>query len=327
MRARILHLINDRRLGGVNKVLDFLNESLREHYKVIEWEIYSWAFINEYAPDLIIFHESSAWLKMVELIFLKSRSKLIIHDHQYCQGFETYNVARPSRFRLMLKLAYGLADRVVAVSHAQAQWMAENRLVKPSKLRVIQQSTKIEELLALPPKPVKSPLILGAYGRFSRQKGFDVLIQAMRLIPQANVRLYLGGYGPDEAALQELARGQENIKFLGTVRDVAAFLNACDAVVIPSRWEPWGNVCLEAKAAGKPVIASRVDGLIEQLSDCGILVTPDEPESLAGALEKLCSLPESALKDWGQRGRESVRDAWKNYVIQWESLIWEILQD
>ncbi len=327
MKAKIFHLINDRRLGGVNKVLTSLNESLREDIKGTVVGSNFWRFIKEGAGDLTIFHESCSWRKLGELIFLKLRGKLIIHDHQYCQGFETYNVPSPFRFRLMLKLAYGMADRVVAVSHAQAQWMAENRLVKPSKLRVIQQSTKIEELLALPPKPVEPPLILGAYGRFDRQKGFDVLIKAMRLIPKEKVRLYLGGYGPDEEALQELAREQENIKFLGTILDVPAFLNACDVVVIPSRWEPWGNVCLEAKAAGKPVIACRVDGLIEQMSDCGILVPPEDPESLAGALEKLCSLPESALKDWGQRGRESVRDAWKNYVIQWESLIWEILQD
>lgn len=326
MKARILHLINDRRLGGVNKVLTSLNESLSEKLKVIAWDS-NWGFINEYNPDLMIFHESCSWRKLGELIFLKSRGKLIIHDHQYCQGFETYNVASPFRFRLMLKLAYGLADLVVAISDAQAQWMAENRLVKPAKLRVIQQSTKIEDLLALPPKPVETPLILAAYGRFDRQKGFDVLIKAMRLIPKEKVRLYLGGYGPDEAALQELAREQENIKFLGTILDVPAFLNACDVVVIPSRWEPWGNVCLEAKAAGKPVIACCVDGLIEQMSDCGILVPPEDPESLAGALEKLCSLPESALKAWGEHGRESVSEAWENYVIKWEALLWEMLKN
>ncbi|MCU0516848.1 MAG: glycosyltransferase family 4 protein [Oscillatoria sp. Prado101] len=280
----------------------------------------------EFKPaDIIIFHDSCSWKELPVILRCKCRAKLLIHDHHYGQEFEKSNVISLPRFRLMLKLAYGMADRVVAVSHAQAKWMTENKLVKPAKLRVIQQSTKLEDLLALPSKRVEMPLILAAYGRFCQQKGFDVLIKAMRLIPQQKVRLYLGGYGPDEEALQELARGQENIKFLGTIRDVPAFLTACDVVVIPSRREPWGNVCLEAKAAGKPVIVSRVDGLIEQVTDCGILVPPEDPHSLADAIEKVCSLPESTLQVWGQQGRESVSQAWENYVMKWEALLWEML--
>jgi glycosyltransferase involved in cell wall biosynthesis len=97
---------------------------------------------------------------------------------------------------------------------------------------------------------------LGAYGRFSQQKGFDILIKAMQLVPSNQVQLILGGYGADEAMLKQLAEGMENVRFLGAISDVPSFLSTCDVVIIPSRWEPWGNVCLEAKAAGKPVIDS-----------------------------------------------------------------------
>ena len=225
----------------------------------------------------------------------------------------------------MLRLAYGIANRVIAVSQYQANWMSKSGLASQRKVIAIQQSCNVESLLAVPPKPVGQPLILATYGRFSEQKGFDILIKAMRLIPQEKVRLYVGGCGPDEEALQQLAQGQENIKFLGLIRDVPAFLNACDVVVIPSRREPWGNVCLEAKAAGKPVIVSRVDGLIEQVTDCGILVPPEDPHSLAGAIEKVCSLPDSTLQAWGQQGRESVRNSWENYLMKWEALLWEML--
>ncbi len=94
----------------------------------------------------------------------------------------------------------------------------------------------------------------------------------MKLLPPLSVKLHLGGSGVQYAELQELAAGLNNLQFVGKVTDVPSFLAECDAVVIPSRWEPWGTVCVEAKAAGKPVIVSNIDGLTEQVQNCGILV-------------------------------------------------------
>ncbi len=115
---------------------------------------------------------------------------------------------------------------------------------------------------------------------------------------------------------------------MGKVDDVPAFLAQSDVVIIPSRWEPWGNVCLEAKAAHKPVIVSAVDGLVEQVRGigCGICVLPDDPQILAEAIAQFCDRSYSAsLGSWGEQARESVRDAWEEHLNAWEDLLCQIL--
>ena len=263
---------------------------------------------------------------LVLLKLLNPHAKIIIREHHYSQGYEQYQVSGLHRFHLMLKLNYSLADRVVAVSQAQAEWMLRNHLVSPNQLIVIRQCVVLKDLLNIAVKPIETPFILATYGRFNFQKGFDILLQAMKLIPHLPIRLRIGGEGPQIEELKQLAQGLENIEFVGCVDDVPKFLQASDVVVIPSRWEPWGNVCLEAKAAGKPVIASNVDGLTEQVQNCGLLIPPNNPEVLAEAIEQVVSLPQTQLQTWGSNGRESVRGAWDRYLSQWRTLLWEVLE-
>jgi glycosyltransferase involved in cell wall biosynthesis len=111
-------------------------------------------------------------------------------------------------------------------------------------------------------------------GRLTEVKGVDVLLKAMREIDGA--RLLIAGDGGQRNALEELARNLSvSAKFLGQVEATGrdALLAACDAVVIPSRVLRDGRtegtpvVCLEAMAAGLPVIASSVGGLAEVIVD------------------------------------------------------------
>jgi glycosyltransferase involved in cell wall biosynthesis len=195
-------------------------------------------------------------------------------------------------------------------------------------LTVIQQCRQLEKFLNVPLKPVQRPLTLAAYGRFYPQKGFDDLLKAMNLLPSELVNLHLGGEGSQEEELKQLAEGLNNTKLFGTVTDVPAFLEQCDAVVIPSRWEPWGIVCIEAKAAGKPVIAADIDGLTEQVKDCdcGILVPPHDFQQLADGIASFCNQSERTLETWGRAGRESVKNAWEKYLDNWQALLWNVIK-
>jgi glycosyltransferase involved in cell wall biosynthesis len=115
------------------------------------------------------------------------------------------------------------------------------------------------------------------------------------------------------------------VEFVGRVDDVPRFLETCDVVVIPSRWEAWGNVCLEAKAAARPVIASDVDGLTEQVQNCGLLVPPDNPTKLAEAIAHIVSLPAEQLETWSSNGRNAVRGSNERYLAEWKALFQEVL--
>jgi glycosyltransferase involved in cell wall biosynthesis len=312
MKPKVLHLIGDRRAGGSNRLVKQLVESkLNENFEFLVLRLEeAKPQLKNLKPDIIIFHYPCAWKYILDLFLLKQNSKVFIYDHHYCEGFEREQVPSPFRFHLMLRLAYGLVDGVLNVSQAQRQWMLDRRLVSPKKVRVISPASVVDEMLKISSKNPSHPVIIGAYGRFAKQKGFDLLLKAFALLPPEQFQLHLGGYGPDEEIIKELARELPHVKLLGTITDVPAFLAACDAIAIPSRWEPWGLTCLEAKAAGKPVIAAAVDGLCEQVRDCGLLVPANDVEKLADAI---ASLPKQNLEAWGKTGRNSVINAWEEY--------------
>lgn len=331
-KYKVLHIVKDNKVGGVKSNIDgFVKSDLAAEFEfsvltqgsdrivLQNWQL---------QPDIIIWHPPCRLKSLPSLLLLKllnPSTKIIIHEHGYSAGYEPFNVSSVRRFHFMLKLFYGLADKVVAISRSQQAWMLQNRLVAPQKLAVISQCPPLDKFLAVTPKPPSNPFKLAAYGRFCPQKGFDVLLKALKLIPNAPVRVYLGGEGVMEAELKQLAQGLNNVEFVGRVDDVPSFLQNCDAVVIPSRWEPWGNVCLEAKAAGKAAIASAVDGLTEQMPGCGLLIPPNDPEKLAQAIVDLVQLPPSQLVIWGNNGRHLVSSDNGQYIDSWQALLKEVL--
>ena len=87
---------------------------------------------------------------------------------------------------------------------------------------------------------------------------------------------------------------QDRFRFLGFRRDVPRIVQAFDMIAVPSHVEPLGNATLEAMAAGRPVVGSKVGGIPEMVDDgnTGLLVPPSDPETLARALESLVHQPE-----------------------------------
>jgi len=140
------------------------------------------------------------------------------------------------------------------------------------------------------------------------RKGHAVLLEAVRALSDLRLRVLCAGTGSGAAALarrrDELGLGAR-VAFPGRVDDVPALLAAADAVVLPSLQEGLGVAALEAMAAGRPVIASRVGGLPEAVGEgeAGVLVPPGDPAALAAAIRLLATAPATAraLGDAGRR--------------------------
>jgi glycosyltransferase involved in cell wall biosynthesis len=324
MKPKILHLLSDRNVGGITACTNSLMRShLSKKYDfLLLTPDEALAQMPDLKPDLIIMHDPSAWKILPVLWRLRSHGQVLIHDHHYSKSFEAINVPNKQRFRLALKLAHAIANYVVAVSHAQGDWMLEHKLVKPEKLTVIQQCRILDDFLSLPIKPLGEKLIFGVYGRFSNQKGIELVLAAMQALPDLNVELLIGGYGEHEQMLHRIAEGDRRIQFVGKLSNVPQFLETCDVVLIPSRWEPWGNVCVEAKAAAKPVIVTNVDGLPEQIKNCGLVAEPNAA-SLKEAIAKVVNIYQNSpqtLISWGANGRADVNNSWKCYLVEWDKL-------
>lgn len=156
--------------------------------------------------------------------------------------------------------------------------------------------------------PNDAPLLL-ALGRLHRNKAFDVLLQAVAALPETF--LWLAGEGPERSALERLARElgiASRVRFLGWRGDREALYAAADLCIVPSREEPFGNVILDAWAAGVPLIAARAVGpsTFVRDGDNGVLVPIDDSVALAGAIARLLAEP-------GQRQRlvAGGRAAWQ----------------
>jgi len=330
-KPKVLHVLGDRKVGGVNTVLRGLVHSPLavdfEFAALVSGQAGLVDRARAERPAVLVYHPSLRLKLLPELFALRraTGARVIVHEHAYSRSYEQCQVRNRWRFRTMLASFYSLSDRVVAISQAQADWMRDAGVVSASRLVLIRQCPDLAGVSAVAERPPGRPLVLGAYGRLCAQKGFDVLIGALRLVAPGTVRLRLGGDGVERERLIALAHGLDNVEFLGRIDDVPGFLSGCDAVVIPSRWEPWGNVCLEARAAGRPVIVSAVDGLVEQSEGCGLRVPPDDPEALAAALAALAAAPAARFAQWAHAGRASSRDQHREYVRRWREVFRQLV--
>lgn len=160
----------------------------------------------------------------------------------------------------------------------------------------------VPDLLGAAPARLELPAgarVLLALGRLHRNKAFDVLIRALPHLP--GVHAVIAGEGPERAHLLEIARQEgvrDRLHLPGWHHDTGALLAACDALVVPSRLEPLGNVVIEGFSAARPVIAADSDGPRELIHDGvdGVLVPREDAAALALAVAGVLEDPGRALR-------------------------------
>ena len=186
------------------------------------------------------------------------------------------------------------ASHVVGVSNATAERI-KNRLPELADRCSVIYNALPEPTAALTPVPFTPPRLL-CVGRVTLQKGFDTAIAAMPTVRESfsDAELVIAGDGDASESLAELAKKlnvADCVKMIGwTPADsVPGLIDSATMVLMPSRWEPFGLVALQAGQRGRPCLASNVDGLPEvvQHEQTGLLLPPDEPRKWAGAI---CSL-------------------------------------
>jgi glycosyltransferase involved in cell wall biosynthesis len=168
------------------------------------------------------------------------------------------------------------------------------------------------ELRASLTRGADMPVLL-CVGRFSKEKGHTVLLEAVELLraslhaqrKPSSFMLLLIGDGLRRKVLEQQVRDrrlESSVLFAGQKRDVRPYFAAADALVLPSLSEGSPNVLLEAMSARLPVVATDVGGVSEIVSDgdTALLVPPNRPAQLAKALERL-------LEDTELRERLSAR--------------------
>jgi D-inositol-3-phosphate glycosyltransferase len=327
--ARVIHLqAGPKAPYDKNLVFDHLPEFSRNLRDFAQREGIAYHLIH-----------SHYWLSALAARQLQSEWKVPVIHMSHTLGLLKNQVARTPRDRETKRRIrteremMTFADRIVApnpLEKAQMIWLYG---ADPSRVEVIPCGVdlnlfyprKCAEAKAYLEMPQSHKVVLFV-GRIEPLKGIDVLMEAMALLledidqPRDEICLCIVGGDPDAANLdREMARLQEMRQGLG-IADVVTFLgkrdqdalpyyySAAEVCVVPSHYESFGMVALEAMACGTPVIASRVGGLTFTVKDgrTGFLVPNDDRQALAEKLKLL--LTDGTLRcQMGQQATQLAR--------------------
>jgi glycosyltransferase involved in cell wall biosynthesis len=302
------------------------------------------------------------WREMIQLVqSLRAVRPTIVHGYlfwAYILGTMAARVARvpiviASRrslgtfkagrvhYLLLERLTNAMTDLWVANSEAVRQDTVRQEGVDPARIRVIPNGVDPNRFAGSADRPTvrrrlglpeDGPLLL-TVSNLIHYKGHGTLLEAVPLITRTHptARFVLAGDGPMRAEIERriaTAGVADRVRLLGERIDIPDLLRAADLLVHPSDEEGFPNAILEAMAAGRPVVATRVGGTPELVLDgvTGTLVPPRSPAALAAAVSHL--LADSQLADrMGAAGRErAVREfSLARMVERTEALYAEVL--
>lgn len=199
----------------------------------------------------------------------------------------------------LMRWAYAEADALIAISAAVEDWLARDLRTRADNLRVIHYGIETARF-SVPERESErqhDSIVIGSMGRLEAGKGFDCLIRAMRIVRAQVPNAILRIAGPDPHGYGETLRGLiAELNLIGAVEmvgfqtDAAAFFRNLDIFAFASHSEGFGQVVIEAMAAGKPVVATGIAPLTEIVleQETGFLVEPGNADLFAGAIHRLC---------------------------------------
>ncbi len=244
--------------------------------------------------------------------------------------------AIPIRNTFINRLLYkNIISTIIANSEETKRTILQNNihLFPRDKITVIYNGIDLAQLDGQTGTPLYQKgdreIVIGHAGRMVLQKGQKYLIEMAKILKQKGIdfKILIAGEGPLEKSLRQLAieYGVENqVIFLGFVNHVKTFMDNIDIFVLPSNWEGFGYVLVEAMACRKPVVAFNISSNPEIVlnHETGFLVNPMDINAFAEKVELLGRDPDMC-KAFGQAGRKRVEEffALENNQRKVESLL------
>ncbi len=214
-----------------------------------------------------------------------------------------------------------LVTAFIAVSEANGQYLRNEKRLPAKKIFVIRNGSPLErfdpERVAPPELRTKLDIdrhaqVVLVLARLEPQKGHRVLLEAWKSVAQSYpaARLVFAGDGVLRAELEAQAATlgiAGSVSFVGRQSNIPDWLALADFTVLPSFYEGLPLAAIESLAAGRPVVATAVDGTIEVVLDgkTGLTVPPGDPAALATAISRMLAAPE-LVRSLGRAGRQFV---------------------
>lgn len=253
-------------------------------------------------------------------------ASLLARDVRYLQSIQTTQ-PRPKWHWLVQRVAHHAAWRVVVPSESVARMAGERSDISSAKIVVIPnavEADRFENVATQRREGMAFPV--GFIGRLDPVKRLGDLVEAAGILG-AGVRLHIFGEGSERPAIERLidARGLGDRAVLhGAIDRPEDALAQVGVLVLPSEAEGFGLVLIEAMAAGVPVVATRVGGIVDVVEHerTGLLVEPARPDALAAAIQRVMS--DRLLRDrLIEAGLAEVRRrfCWDSVLPRYEALL------
>jgi glycosyltransferase involved in cell wall biosynthesis len=255
---------------------------------------------------------------------LAGNSKCVSTTAMPVEGFDV-GFIRKKVYSLFDRFSGKFVDRFLVVSDVLRDNLIRKRGIPAEKVVRIYNGVEVDHYLPQDQNGSREKirnefniggdtLFIGAIGRLVWQKGFEYLVQAvpkvLNEIPQTKVIIV--GEGPLRRELEALAQKlkmEKHIIFANFRKNVKEILSAIDILVVPSLSEGFPMITLEGMAMAKPIIATRIDGVKEQMVDeeSGIFVPPRDPDALTQAILRL-STDKKLAQNLGLEARRRVEN-------------------
>ena len=166
-------------------------------------------------------------------------------------------------------------------------------------------------------------IFICAIGRLSEQKGFDCLLNALARVDNKDLHLVILGEGPLRVQLESQAKNlgiSERVHLPGFVTNPVCILEKSALFVLPSRWEGFGNVIIEALSTGVPIVATDCPGAPRELlldGKLGHLVPPDDPDALAAAIAEALVSPRATKEERMNRAADFYAPVIATQYLEW----------
>jgi glycosyltransferase involved in cell wall biosynthesis len=256
--------------------------------------------------DLIHFHGSRAAIfGRIALLGLTKRPKTVYTLH----GFHLphYGFLKRSILLFLERMLNGVVDRLVCVSLSDQKQVEALRLIQHDKLRVVTNGVSADQLSSQIRKERET--LRSSFGVSSEQcvfmtacrlkepKNISVVLRAMSLLKNRDaVKFWIVGDGPDRERLEREVRElslENQVIFLGYQTSILDYLFASDVAILSTRWEGLPLFLLEASVLKKPLVGSRVNGVLDVIEDeqAGYLFEENNEKDLAQKMNELIADP------------------------------------
>lgn len=302
----------------------FINELIREIAPIYDlislWKLCR--IVRKEKPNILHTHTSKAGF-LGRLAGKLAKIKNVVHTPHGHIFYGYFGKIKTKLFVLLEKIASKFTKKIIVLSHSEREDHLRLNIGNAEQFVVIPNGVDMDKFnnLNTDVNNKKKQIgvtdgskVIGVIGRLTPVKGHIYFTRAMEKVTKEikNLKAIFVGSGELEEELKKeinKLRLNDYIIFLGKRQDVPEILKICDLVVLPSLNEGFGLSIVEAQAAGKPVIATKVGGIPEVVKDgeTGILVSPKDSDALADSIIALIN-DESKMKSIAERAKQRVRE-------------------